>query len=294
MRSRRLLILVLLFALPALAGSRKITTQIHDVDMGSKAGDEILVFLTSGDVARLSPADSKLLAGLSSNQKSGGEPWVTLTLDTNRKIQKIVNAPTPAQPSISLTEKINLSLNMDSAVYTPTTVASIDIAKSYLAESRHPTKEETQCFNRAMVWSYEWWRKHSLRSNKVYVFWPKEYVRRYGFKWWFHVSPYVHVKDRDGKVRERVMDVKWLNRPYEFQEWANYHSVKDVKCIVVSKFSEYADHPFDSDRCYFIRANMFTWQPADLEMREAWGYKKEGFNMDEVKSAYLEAFDIYL
>jgi hypothetical protein len=39
---------------------------------------------------------------------------------------------------------------------------------------------------------------------------------------------------------------------------------------------------------------MYTWQPADLEMKEAWNYTKGAFNMDEVRAAYLEAFDIKL
>jgi hypothetical protein len=288
MRSRRFLILFLLVACPAFA-ARQITTQIHDVDMGTNIADEILVFLKSGDVARLKPGRVGLLESLQKNKSP--DQWLTLTVDNNRYIQKIEDA---TLPPYSLGVDEILGPNLDAITYVPTTIANMKTARDYIAESRHPSKPETQCFNRAMVWSYEWWRKHSLKSNRVFVFWPKEYVRRYTFKWWFHVSPYVHVKDDDGKVKERVMDVKWLSHPYEFQAWADYHSIKDVKCKIVKKYSEYADNPFDSNRCYFIRANMFTWQPADLEMKEAWGYTKEAFNMDEVKSAYLEAFDIYL
>jgi hypothetical protein len=36
---------------------------------------------------------------------------------------------------------------------------------------------------------------------------------------------------------------------------------------------------------------MYTYQPADLQMNEAWNYVKEDFLIDEVKQAYLEAFD---
>lgn len=285
MRLGAITILSFLIALPAIA-SRQITTQIHEVDLGTQMGDEVLVFLKSGDVARLNRWELDKIETLQSLKSR--DQWLTFTIGKNRVIKNIKSASAPIE---NLEEK---SLNLEDANYTPTTVSSMKLATSYIGESRHVTKEETQCFNRAMVWSYEWWRKHSLRSKKVFVFWPKEYVRKYGFKWWFHVSPYAHVMDSDGVVKERVLDVKWLSRPYNFQDWADYHSSHDVKCRVVQKYSDYADHPFDTDRCYFIRANMYTWQPADLEMNEAWNYTKSAFNMDEIRAAYLEAFDIKL
>lgn len=269
----------------SLYAETKITSQIHDIDLGTQMGEEVLVFLKNGDVVRIHEWDLKTIESL--NASKSLDQWFTLTMDENRIVKKFEQAPAPA---ITNMEK---SFDIDED-YVPTTIASMQIAKDYIAESRHPTKPETQCFNRAMVWSYEWWRKHSLRSNKVFVFWTKDYVRKFGFKWWFHVSPYVHVMDSDGVVKERVMDVKWLNRPYKFQEWADYHSSHDVTCKVVQNYSEYADHPFGTDHCYFIRANMYTWQPADLEMKEAWNYTKSAFNMDEVRAAYLEAFDITL
>lgn len=285
MRLSAVFIFSFLIALPAIA-ARQVTTQIHEIDFGTQVYDEVLVFLKSGDVARLQKSNLDKIE-LVQSLKSKNQ-WFTFTLDKNRMIKKVKLSEAPKR-----TDTENL-LNFDEANYTPTTVASMKVATSYIAESRQVTKEETQCFNRAMVWSYEWWRKHSLKSKKVFIFWPKEYVRKYQFKWWFHVSPYVHVLDSDGVIKERVLDVKWLDRPYNFQDWADYHATKDVKCRVVEKYSDYADYPFDTDRCYFIRANMYTWQPADLEMNEAWGYTKDAYNMDEVRAAYLEAFDIKL
>lgn len=279
-------LILFLVTLPAFAAT-KITTQIHDVDLGTKFGDEVLVFLKSGDVARLKSWDLEKIEDLRSRKST--DEWMTFKLDKNRYIKSVDVADAP----VSIDEK---ALALEEINYTPTTISSMKTATDYIREAKSRIEREgtTQCFNRAMVWSYDWWKKHSLRSMKVFIFWPKEYVRRYGFKWWFHVSPYSHVMDSDGVVKERVMDVKWTSRPYTFQDWADYHSSKDVKCRVVQKYSDYADNPFYSDRCYFIRANMYTWQPADLEMNEAWGYTKNAFNMDEVRAAFLEAFNITL
>jgi len=276
----------LMFSVSAISATQ-ITSQIHEIDFGNHLGDEVLVFLKSGDVARMKSFDLEKIEELRSSKSNND--WFTFSLSEDRFIEKIE----PADGPLISSEK---ELALEEINYTPTTVANMKTATEYIREARSRVEREgtTQCFNRAMVWSYEWWKNHSLRSMKMFIFWPKEYVRKYGFKWWFHVTPYVHVLDSDGVVKERALDVKWISRPTSMQDWADYHSSKDVKCRVVEKYSDYADNPFYSDRCYFIRANMYTWQPADLEMNEAWGYIKKAFNMDEVRAAYLEAFNIKL
>lgn len=279
------LLLSLIFSAQLLADS-KFTSKIHDIDLGKRPGDDVLVFLSSGDVVMVGTWNLKLIEDLHAAKSS--EEWMDLTVSEERIILKAKTVEAPV-----LAVEVSKSFNqVENTEYLPTTVESMKVATSYIRESKHPRKSETQCFNRAMVWTYEWWIRHSLRSNKVFVFWTKDYVREKKFKWWFHVAPYVHVMDTDGVVKERVLDVKWLPKPYAFQEWADYHSSHDVKCKVVEKYSEYADFPFGEDRCYFMRTNMYTWQPADLEMQEAWGYNKNDFHMDEVRAAYLEAFNL--
>lgn len=271
-----------------LMAANQITTQIHDVDFGHHQGDEILVFLKSGHVAKISEWNLKMIEEF--QMAKSNDNWFRITLDEKRNIIDVEDVEAPYSTNVEKTL-------LDNPVpYVPTTVASMEKAKEYIREGRRPiTSRVTQCFNRAMIWSYEWWRNHSLKSMKVFVFWTKDYVRKFGHEWWFHVAPYVHVMDEDGQVKERVMDVKWLSRPYKFQEWADYHSPKDIPCKVVKKYSDYANHPWGTDRCYFMRTHMYTWQPMDLELYESWdNYSKNAFNMDEVRSAYLEAFEIRL
>ena len=279
--------LLLLFLTVPVFSATQITSQIHEIDIGFRPGDDVLVLLKSGDVARLNASNISRIDEV--RFKKSSNDWLTFTLDENRYIKDIITANVPTLSS----EK---EFSLEEINYTPTTVASIKTATEYIRKARSRVEREgtTQCFNRAMVWTYDWWRNHSLRSMKMFIFWPKEYIRKYSFKWWFHVTPYVHVMDSDGVVKERALDVKWISRPTEMQAWADYHSSKDVKCHVVQKYSDYADNPFYNDRCFFMRSNMYTWQPADLEMNEAWGYSKNAFNMDEVRAAFLEAFNITL
>lgn len=273
-------LLSLFLSLPLFAAT-ELTTQIHDIDYGLKKGDEVLVLLKSGHVAKLRHSHDLLNQNFMSSKMK--DKWFRIKLDDERYITDLdqVKAPLP--------EIIKMKFMLEAPMsYVPTTIASMDLAKKYHREARYNPKE-SQCFNRAMVWTYEWWRKHSLKSMKILIFFTRNYIRRYNFEWWFHIAPYVHVME-NGKVVERVLDVKYTNGPREFQKWANIFLRNDAPCPVITKYSDYADNPYTGE-CYFQRTHMYTYQPADLQMYEAWGYQKDNFIMKEVQWAYEEAFD---
>ncbi len=274
-------LLSFLLSMPLLAAT-EFTTQIHDIDYGVDKNDEVLVFLTSGHVAKLRNSDGLLNRTFMMSEKKND--WFHIKMDDNRFITDI----TPAQAPVETAPDEDIAKGMMS--YVPTTIASMDIAKKYHREGRYNPKE-SQCFNRAQIWSYEWWRNHSLRSMKILIYFTRTYIRRYNFEWWFHIAPYVHVME-NGKVVERVMDIKYSRGPMEFQKWANLFLRNDAPCRMITKYSDYADYPYTGE-CYFQRTHMYTYQPADLQMLEAWGYNKTNWNMDEVRQAYLEAFDEY-
>lgn len=270
-----------LLSLPLFA-SVDLTTQIHDIDYGTKEGDEVLVLLKSGHVAKLRETNS-LLEKNFVNQKSK-DVWYNVTLDDDRYITSIEKTEAP------ITVEHVIKKNDEKALmeYVPTTIASLEVAKKYFREARYNPKE-SQCFNRAMVWSYEWYRKHSVRSNKMFIYFTRTYIRRYNFEWWFHVAPLVHVSE-NGKVVEKMMDRKYSSGPLDVNKWSNLFMRNDAPCSVITKYSEYADFPYTGD-CYIQRSNMYTYQPADLQMNEAWGYTKDNFNMTEVRQAFQEAMD---
>jgi hypothetical protein len=240
------------------------------------------VLLTSGHVAKIREND-KLMIEAFSKMKTTRRQWFKITMDEGRYITKILpsDAPIVSGKAMALEPQ-------GPEAYVPTTIPDMATAQKFFREARYNPKD-SQCFNRAMVWSYEWWRDHSLKSNKILIFFTRNYIRRYNFEWWFHIAPYVHVMDQ-GKVVERVMDRKYSRGPIEFRRWTDIFMRNDAECPVITKYSEYADHPY-SGECFLMRTHMYTYQPADLQMYDAWGYKKTSFNMDEVRGAYLEAFD---
>ena len=261
--------------------STQIQSQIFDIDYGKSDQEHHLILLSNGQVLKASNDKSELLKEIAS--KNIKVQVYEFSINENRFIQEIKPIETTSSVLPFHQKVIDLF-----EPYLPTTISSMEFARRYFREARYNPKE-SQCFNRAMVWTYEWWRKHSLKSNKILIFFTRNYIRRYSFDWWFHISPYVHVLD-EGKVVEKVMDVKYGSGPMSFRNWTNIFMNGDPECPVISKFSDYADNPYIGD-CYIIRTNMYTYQPADLQMNEAWGYTKDHFEIKEVKQAYLEAFN---
>lgn len=269
----------------SLAAKTTITAQIYEIDYGTKNNDDTLLFLSTGKVGKIGLYDREKLFFL--NKVDIKNKWFIITMDGDRFITKITETDPVYLP---FNESFFEERELKNYTYIPTTVENMKVAHKYHRNGRRTHKEETQCFNRAMIWSYEWWKNHSLRSMKIFIFFSRNYIRRYDFEWWFHVAPYIHVMD-DGKVVERVMDLKYTNRPLNFRNWTDIFMKNNAECNVITKYSEYADYPY-SGECFLQRTNMYTYQPADLQMFEAWNYRKDKFIYNEVKGAYLEAFDI--
>ena len=272
--------LLWLISIPVLA-TTEFSSSIYEIDLATNNQNVNLVLLANGKVVKIPNEKSDLLESLIESKKS--QQTYSFVIDEDRFI--IEAKPIPSPLKLKLNQKSQFS---DTFTFIPTTIASMDIARRYFKEARYNPKD-SQCFNRAMVWTYEWWRRHSLKSNKILIYFTRSFIRRYDFDWWFHIAPYVHVMD-NGTVVERVLDVKYGHGPMEFRKWTNLFTKRSPECPVVTKFSDYADYPFTGD-CFIQRTNMYTYQPADLQMNEAWNYVKEDFLMDEVKQAYREAFD---
>lgn len=272
-------LLGLLFTLSAFASST--TSKIYDVEYSRNGKEPTLVFLDSGKVLKIRPGKETIISNLVSEKSE--KKLLDFQFNKSRYIESI-SVSDKEEP---LEEKELLFTPNETFV--PTTIANMKTAQKYFNEAPYNPKD-SQCFNRAMVWSYEWWRNHSLKSNKLLIFFTRNYIRRYNFEWWFHIAPYVHVKDGD-KVVERVMDVKYSRGPRTFRQWTDTFMRNKAECPVITRYSEYADYPYTGD-CFIYRTHMYSYQPADLQMMEAWGYQKSAFNMQEVRGAYLEAFDI--
>ncbi len=289
---RFLLGMCALFTLPLWAATQ-VTTSIHDIDHGDSIADEALVFLTSGQVAKLNVNNIELLKKL--NKSIQNRSTVTLEIDENREILDVLP---PSEKSV-MTETEPLPVPLEEpkmlgpdpmAGYTPSVLPEATV-KSYFREMRHASKEETQCFNRAMIWTYEMRVKHNVYSNKMWIFFTRKYIRKYNFEWWFHVAPMVHMIV-DGQVKERVLDRKYSSGPLPIQKWGNLFLRDDFKCPTVHKYSDHANFP-EAGSCFYMKSPMYYYQPVDIEFLEKYNNVLSTWNETNVRQAYAEAFEIY-
>lgn len=278
----RLLIAFSLFLITLSAFSQStVSTQIHDIDMG-QVGEEPLIFLTSGQVVTYPLSNKALMDKF--REAILKKTWFEFTINNERQITDFKEIASPPRPVIFK----SMSLQNE-APYSPSILKDMDVARSFFYEARKTQKLESQCFNRAHVWSYEWRKKHNLYSSKVWLFFTRRFIRKYQFEWWFHVAPTVHVIV-DGAVRERVMDIKYSQGPRKLKQWTDTFMRDNANCPVVEKYSDHANYP-ESGSCFVMKSSMYYYQPVDLEQLELTNIGKSSWVEAEVRNAYLEAFD---
>jgi hypothetical protein len=278
-----------LLSLPLFATTTHVT-RIHDVDLGERPGDIVLVLLSNGRVAQSSVNDSALLDRLQRARLQ--QELVRVEVNDDLEVTELgpALAEEPLAPAYPvLNEKSEL-------VYVPTVIPSPDEARRIFRDRRSNNKD-SQCFNRAHVWSYEWRVKHQLFSQKAWIFFSRKFLRSQlgrepKFDWWFHVAPMALVSE-NGAIRERVLDVKYSSQPLPLQSWANIFMRGKGPCKTVGRYSEHANFPYEG-YCYFQKTSMYYYIPADLEALENFGRTKTSWVEAEVREAYREAFDIHL
>jgi hypothetical protein len=149
-------------------------------------------------------------------------------------------------------------------------------------------RNRSQCYNRALVWGYEAFKKEKLNSRKVFMFFTAKYIRDYHYAWWFHSSPYALVRDQGG-IEEKILDRAFMKGPVSFHEWSNHFIRPQSECLAVDRYADYSEHEYDRD-CYFINVPMYYWQPKDIESRDQGKPHEASFVQSEVDYAYWQGF----
>jgi hypothetical protein len=153
----------------------------------------------------------------------------------------------------------------------------------------------TQCTQRAETWAYELNKIHEVKSEKVFVFYTHAFKRYYqqihhsNFKWWFHVAPYVLVKNAQGVAEERVMDKVFATKPQSMKDWTDLFIESKEACIENVPFANFEGDVSGSGasynanaHCYIVRAPMFDMYPADIDNRERGLRPQMDFSIDQV------------
>lgn len=262
-------IMLMLLSFPLWANT-SIESRIHDVDYGIQPHEDTLVLLENGKVLRIKDKEKSFLLDKGIQLK--------LSFDKNNYLKSVSESDFASEEEV---------LTSEAPSSQPTLVESMAKAELLFKDMRR-ARGESECFNRAHVWSYELFTKHQIVSQKMFIFFTIRYIREHDFEWWFHVAPMILVNE-NSKMAEKVIDRTFSKGPRDIEAWKTIFIGKDIQCPTVTKYSDQADYPFTND-CYFMKAPMHVHQPLDLEMQEVWSVYKTEFTVPDLTAAYDNAF----
>lgn len=278
----KLALLLALLCPMALAQSTH-NTRIYSVDRGLST-EPAIVLLEDGTVAKLSKKNPSLLGELESSKIMGH--WLRIELSREREIV-----------AVGMGEDKSFNVDQGSvedkeSAYTPTVIPNPDLALKIYKDMNRKYNQESQCYNRAHVWSWEMYQKYRVRSNKTFVFFTPKYIRRYNFEWWFHVAPSVLVQE-GASIVQRVMDYRYTKKPLTTKEWTDVFMHNNADCPLIEKYTDYEYTRSNSDApwCMVLQVPMYYYQPLDLEALAKKGKIRQFWEEWEVGNAYREAFD---
>lgn len=153
-----LMICLGLLSLPIMATSFK--TQIHDIDLG-KGKEDHLILLTNGQTAFVSKEDLSLFAAV----KDSYQKNETVIVEIDSKI-KLKSIETTGPEEVATTINTESEGEID---YTPSIISSTT-ASNVFSRMRRNYQNESQCYNRAHIWTYEEFQKSGLKSGKLFLF----------------------------------------------------------------------------------------------------------------------------
>ncbi|WP_408096651.1 protein-glutamine glutaminase family protein [Peredibacter sp. HCB2-198] len=281
-------ILASVFALgtSAYASVEVSATKVLQIDYAQKGESETLIYLANGKVARLDK-NSDLIPHLKTSLKK--KEWVNVTTTFERELLAVESIPEPEDKSVE-----EFTSQNSIKEYRASVIPTYDQAYKIYKGMNRRYQQESQCYNRAHVWSWEMLTKHQVRSMKAFLFFTRKYIRRYNFEWWFHVAPFVYVRE-DGKIKEKVMDYRYTYSPVSMKEWTDIFMHNNAECSEVTKYTDYEYTREDPAKgwCMLLKVPMYYYQPIDLEALDKKSKQKDFWGEWDLSNAYREAFGIY-
>lgn len=265
--------LIFLLLIMSSAYGETILSQIDSIDMG-KQGEPHLVLLKEGRVAFVPFHKKKVLARLNKN--------AIIEFQLNHKSEltgfREIEVATPSDGFHTFESE---------DPYTPS-VVTLKTAGSIFTKMRRGWTAKGQCFNRAHIWTYEEFKRTGTKLNKVFMFFTSRYIRKYKYKWWFHVTPMVYV----GGLKQtnwKMLDRRYTKGPIRSKTWSDIFIKTKKACKVVNVYSHYRENQSTQD-CYFFPVSMYYVVPSDLARLENTGEERTEYDPIDVEHALWDGF----
>ncbi len=273
MRYLPLTFIMITLSMNALA--ERFRSSVHSIDYG-KADHDHLIRFDNGRVSFLKHEKNKLLNMIELN--SNNLRILRVRIDDKNHIREI----TPTHEKSHSAEDAVLS----PPPYRPAVVKTINDALKIQNKMRRDYTKNGECYNRAHIWAYEEYNRSKMNMMKIFMFFTDRYIRKYKFKWWFHVTPMVYVGNLDSP---RTLDRRYTGGPRQTKVWSDTFVKTKRACKIVKKFDDYFLNQKSED-CYHIYSSMYYVIPRDLEKRDLTRIEKSEFIQDEIKRGYRNGF----
>lgn len=269
---KKTLFFTILMTFTSFAWGEKFQDHIHDVIEG-KAGEEHMLYLSSGRVVYVDQDQAPYYQP--SDFKAGDR--VELEVDRKLTVRSITSLPPVKAPDEI--EEITESVSQE-----PTIVPDYATARNIFNGMNRSYKSNTECTDRAHVWSYEEWKKRGLIQNKVFLFFTNTYIRAYRYHWWFHVSPYTLVRER-GEIVDHVMDRRYTSYPYHMKNWTDIF-IRSKRSCPEKTYAYYRANKNGPEHCILVKTSMYYRLPLHVRNMEDSGVIKTQFSTSEVNFSY--------
>lgn len=270
-------------------------TRVYELWEPEAGFENYLVLTIDGHVLEVSPTNTILVEKLQEAKDYGDLVQLGLSKkvalnSTEGPRQEVVSVKTlfsgNGMVKTSFDEARSFLSTDPMSGYRPTIVPNRSEASGIFRSLRPRPRRRSQCYSRAHVWAYEMWLKHQVKSTKVFLFFTRRYIRRYRYKWWFHVTPAIHVGSF-GNIM--AMDRRFTSSPHSLRSWTNIFMKNNAYCPMIRSYSYYRSHQY-RESCYLIQSSMYFWQPVHLSQAERRGKIRKNYVHRDLRFAYSNGF----
>jgi hypothetical protein len=233
--------------------------QVIEIHEPGTFSDEYSVFIDNGEIVEVKSTDLESIQRL--KLAHGHSLNVELELlgtdsETRKTVKSVKLAgkqtPETAPPAPVSTNKEFYSRERRNSLimqtidplgnYDLTVLPSYEAAQEVMDGFDGNTREKSQCYNRAHVWSYQAFVNQKVNLGKVWIFFSRKYIREYRYKWWFHIAPYTKI---EGYETPYILDRGFTMVPYTLENWKNIYMKNKAECKVVNKYSDYTKATYE-------------------------------------------------
>lgn len=249
--------------------------------------DYITLFLSDGEIVHFDKNNSDLLNKSKLALKNSSVILFDKTgvesPDTADRIKSITVISLSRKLIENPLDKIMLFDPLDNNKLT--SMESYNAAQSLMDSFNGETSDDSQCYNRAHMWTYEASYEKGINLGKIWIFFTHKYIRDFEYKWWFHVSPYANVGNQGEKY---ILDRGFTQVPFSVDNWKNIFIKNKANCPVVTNYMQYENNQ-DEEYCYLIYSGQYFWQPYQLKNYATNGTIQTKYNEADLKITYKDA-----